>query len=87
MGKLRKFFDRLMKGQNDSDLSFEELCGLLLRLDFNVRIKGDHHIFSRNDVVEIINLQPNGAKAKPYQAKQVRNIIKKYQLKIQEDNE
>lgn len=33
-----------------------------------------------DDVEEIINLQPNGNKAKPYQVKQVRHIILKYQL-------
>jgi hypothetical protein len=31
-------------------------------------------------VEEIINLQPAGSKAKPYQVKQVRGIILKYQL-------
>ena len=35
---------------------------------------------SKDDVEEIINLQPAGNKAKPYQVKQVRNIILKYQL-------
>ena len=31
-------------------------------------------------VEEILNLQPKGAKAKPYQVKQVRNLILKYKL-------
>jgi len=31
-------------------------------------------------IVEILNLQPKGAKAKPYQVKQVRNVIIKYKL-------
>jgi hypothetical protein len=33
-----------------------------------------------NGVEEILNLQPKNAKAKPYQVKQVRNIILKYNL-------
>ena len=49
-------------------------------MGFVVRIKGDHFIYTRNDVDEIINIQPKGNKAKPYQVKQVRNIILKYQL-------
>ncbi len=30
--------------------------------------------------VEILNLQPKGAQAKPYQVKQVRNLILRYRL-------
>jgi hypothetical protein len=48
---------------------------------FSVRIKGDHHIFYKEGVEEIINLQPLGdGRAKPYQVRQVRGIIYKYKL-------
>jgi len=58
---------------------------LLLDLGFNERIKGSHHIFYRNDVIEIINLQPlPDGKAKSYQVKQVRNILVKYKLHKEE---
>jgi len=53
---------------------------LLKHLGFDERIKGDHHIFSRNGVEEILNLQPKGSKAKAYQVKQVRDVILRYQL-------
>jgi hypothetical protein len=49
---------------------------------FDERIRGDHHIFTMDEVEEILNLQPNNAKAKPYQVKQIRNIIFKYNLNI-----
>jgi hypothetical protein len=49
-------------------------------LGFNERIRGDHHIFSKAGVEEILNLQPVGPKSKPYQVKQVRMIIQKYRL-------
>lgn len=42
--------------------------------------KGSHHIYYREDIPEIVNIQPNGSKAKPYQVKQVRQIIVKYKL-------
>lgn len=45
-----------------------------------MRIKGSHHIFRMDGVEEKINLQKDGSKAKPYQVKQVRNIILKYRL-------
>ena len=54
------------------------LCHLLKSFGFNLRIKGDHHIFYKEEIPEIINLQPQGNKAKVYQVKQVRGLIKKY---------
>jgi hypothetical protein len=59
---------------------FEGLCGLLRSLNFSERIRSSHHIFSKEGVEEIINLQPIGSKAKAYQVKQVRGIILKYRL-------
>jgi len=59
-------------------LSF--LCQLLARLGFEERLRGSHHIFARDGMEEILNLQPKGGKAKPYQVKQVRNILVKYRI-------
>ena len=48
---------------------------------FRERIKGDHYIFSKPGIPEILNLQPlRDGKAKPYQVKQVRGIILRYKL-------
>lgn len=59
---------------------------LLLRdLGFDERIRGSHHIFMKEGVEEILNLQPKGSKAKPYQVKQVRRVILKYQLTGEEN--
>jgi hypothetical protein len=56
---------------------------LLRSLGFVERITGGHFIYSRADVVEIINIQPgNVGKAKPYQVKQIRGIITKYGLEL-----
>jgi len=41
--------------------------------------------FTRTGVSEILNLQPNGSKAKVYQVKQVRNLILKYKLITQDE--
>jgi hypothetical protein len=35
-------------------------------------------------VEEILNLQPRGGKGKPYQVKQVRDVILKYNLKLED---
>jgi hypothetical protein len=49
-------------------------------LGFEVRIKGDHFIYTKHEVAEIINIQPIGNKAKACPVKQVRNLILKYKL-------
>nr|WP_319422022.1 hypothetical protein [Pleurocapsa sp. FMAR1] len=50
------------------------------KLGFAERIKGDHYIFTENNIEEIINIQPKNSKAKSYQIKQIRNLIIKYRL-------
>jgi predicted RNA binding protein YcfA (HicA-like mRNA interferase family) len=75
-----KLLIQILKGTSDANIPFIGLCNLLNRLGFEERIRGDHHIFFRKDVDEIINLQPKGSKAKPYQVRQVRNLILKYKL-------
>ena len=59
----------------DKDILFSELCACLNHLGFEERIRGDHHIFTKEGIEEILNLQPKGAQAKPYQVKQGRNLI------------
>ena len=44
-------------------------------LGFSCRVKGDHFIYTKPNMIEIINIQPNGNKAKPYQVKQIRNLL------------
>jgi len=80
MGKMAKLLQRVLSGYSDASISFNSICTLLIRLGFVERIKGDHHIFTREDMDEIINIQPSGSKTKPYQVKQIRNILLKYKL-------
>lgn len=84
MGKNEKLFDQILLGRSDANIVFSRLCILLGRLGFKERIKGDHYIFTMETVEEILNVQPRGGKAKPYQVKQVRNLILKYDLRIGE---
>jgi hypothetical protein len=80
MSKHTKLLWRILQGTSDKNIPFAGLCQLLYHLGFEERIRGSHHIFSREGVEEILNLQPKGANAKPYQVKQVRNLILKYKL-------
>ena len=72
--------ERILLGFSDANISFEDMRRLLNDLGFSERRKGSHHIFARQGVEEIVNIQPLGYKAKPYQVKQVRNIVLKYKL-------
>lgn len=80
MTRRDKLLDRILRGTADANIPFAELCQLLRRLGFDERIRGDHHIFTKEGVEEILNLQPQGAQAKPYQVKQVRGVILRYRL-------
>ena len=80
MGKYNKLIQKIISRKNDQNITFSELCNLLSKLGFKQRIKGDHHIFYKDGIEEIINIQPKGNLAKPYQVKQIRNIILNYKL-------
>jgi hypothetical protein len=86
MAKRDKILDVVLRGTSDANISFSDLCGLLNRLGFVERIRGDHHVFTRDDVEEILNLQPKRAKAKPYQVKQVRAVLHRYRLAGDDDD-
>jgi len=85
MGKLEKIYQHILLKISDSNVSFETLRTLLISLGFQERIKGDHFIFTKNGIEEILNLQPKNGKGKPYQIKQVREIILKYNIRIGEE--
>jgi hypothetical protein len=77
----KKTLNKVLSGLADKNIRFQDLEKLLSDFGFSVRIKGDHHIYYREGIEEIINLQPlKDGKAKAYQVKQVRVIIFKYQL-------
>ena len=80
MGKYEKLLSKILKGTSDSNINFSQLCQLLIKLGFIQKVKGDHFIFTREGIEEIINIQPKGSQAKAYQVKQIRNLIVKYKL-------
>ncbi|MFN7961992.1 MAG: type II toxin-antitoxin system HicA family toxin [Thermoanaerobaculia bacterium] len=75
-----KLVDRILRGSSDANIPFDSLCSLLRDLGFAERIRGSHHVFSKQGVAEILNLQPVGRLAKAYQVRQVRNVILSYRL-------
>lgn len=82
MTRHAKLLARLLSGTADPAFRFDDLCALLRRLGFAERQRGgSHHVFTRDGVSEILNLQPRGGgEAKPYQVRQVRDVVLKYGL-------
>ncbi len=82
--KTRKLLQKLLSGSKNIRFS-EAVAGAEMfgfRLD---RIHGSHHIFVHPDLLELVNLQNVGGKAKPYQVKQLLQIIEKYHLQMEDE--
>lgn len=76
-----KTLDKVVSGLADRNIRFQNLRNLLRDFGFSERIKGDHYIFYKEGIEEIINLQPlKDGKAKAYQVRQVRTVFFKYKL-------
>jgi hypothetical protein len=86
MSKIERTLDRVLSGTSDANINFNDLRALLKHLGFDERIRGSHHIFIRDNVREILNLQPRGSQAKPYQVKQVRRILLAPRLVVEDES-
>jgi hypothetical protein len=75
-----KLLERVLRGTSDASIPFAGLRHLLQELGFEERIRGSHHIFTKSGIEEILNLQPQGSHAKPYQVRQVRHVILRYKI-------
>jgi hypothetical protein len=80
MSQHEQLLQKILQGRSDANIRFDELCRLLRHLGFAERIRGSHHIFRKQGVIEKINLQRDDGHAKPYQVRQVRRVILKYKL-------
>ncbi len=80
MGRHDKLLAQILGGRADANVGFDALRALLRHLGFEERIRGSHHVFRREGVEALINLQRAGDKAKVYQVRQVRAILIEYGL-------
>lgn len=80
MTKRNKLLWKILRGRSDANIRFEDLCNLLRSLGFEERTRGSHHLFIKPGVENPINLQRDGSKAKPYQVRQVRKVLLRYEL-------
>ena len=83
MTQREKLISRILSGTSDKNVDFNDLTKILESFNFSSRIKGGHHIYYKEGIEEIINIQPlSNNKAKPFQVKQIRLLILKYKLNI-----
>ena len=75
---------RILSGRSDANIRFDELRAFLLRLGFVERVRGSHHIFRKEGIRERLNLQRDGSRAKPYQVRQVRQIILRHPSEVED---
>jgi len=81
VNKADKFKAKLLAGEGFHNFSFNDLVTLLKSLGFvHDRTKGSHRWFKHPQIPEPVNIQPVQGKAKPYQLRQVRDIIKEHRL-------
>ncbi len=81
VGRRRKLYDKIVSGRSDANIPFEQTANMLKHLGFEERINGDHHVFTKGGVNALVNLQNVGSECKPYQVKQVRTVLTKYNLR------
>jgi predicted RNA binding protein YcfA (HicA-like mRNA interferase family) len=81
----RELLQRLARGQL-RNVRFSDLQRLLAALGFDLdRVRGSHHIYRHRVVRERVNLQPQGGQAKPYQLRQVMELVERYDLRLEDD--
>ena len=72
---MEKLLAKVLSGHADASIRFTELCTLLQRLGFTMRVHGSHHIFNRFGASGPINIQSASGLAKEYQVRQIRRIL------------
>ena len=72
MGRHERLLQTILRGRSDANIRFTDLRALMFHLGFSERIRGGHHLFNKDGIMEIVNLQSRHGQAKPYQVRQVR---------------
>ncbi|WP_446011274.1 type II toxin-antitoxin system HicA family toxin [Candidatus Electrothrix sp.] len=79
----RKLLRKILSGSKNIRFSEAVSCAEMFGFSLQ-RIRGSHHIFGHPDVSDLVNLQNVKGKAKPYQIKQLLDIIERYNLQLEE---
>ncbi len=78
---------RLAQGEL-ANVRFADAQRLAEALGFELdRVRGSHHIYRHPGIGERINLQARGGQAKPYQLRQLLDLVERHALRLKEDDE
>ena len=67
------------------NVQFSDMINLVEGFGFKLdRIHGSHHLFVHPDIPEILNFQPEGKQAKPYQIRQFLRLIEECDLNLED---
>lgn len=81
--KPQDLLDRAIRG-DIRNVRFGDLQNLVEALGFRMkRIRGSHHYYVHPTVDDVVNIQPVGRQAKPYQVRQVAELAERYSLKVE----
>ena len=82
--KRRKLLQKIIGGSKN--IRFAEMVDLVEGFGFKQsRTEGSHHIFTRPDIPELVNLQNVKGQANPYQMSQFLKLIEKHNLKLEDE--
>jgi predicted RNA binding protein YcfA (HicA-like mRNA interferase family) len=80
--KKQKLLQKILSGS--SNIRFAEVVACAKSFGFQLdRVDGSHHIFIHPFVPELLNLQDVKGKAKPYQIRQLLQLIETHNLKME----
>jgi predicted RNA binding protein YcfA (HicA-like mRNA interferase family) len=81
MPENRKVLEQIIEGRGT--IAFRDFEALLSALGFVLkRQRGSHKIYIHATIARPFPVQPDGRDAKPYQVRQLRDIIRKYRLTL-----
>ena len=82
--KKQKLIRKLLSGSKNIRFSEAVECAEIFGFRLE-RVNGSHHIYIHPDIPKLVNLQNVKGKAKPYQVKQLLQLIEQYNLQMEEN--
>ena len=80
----QKLLQKIIGGSKN--IRFTEMVYLVEGFGFKLsRTDGSHHIFTRTDIPELVNLQDVKGQAKPYQIRQFLKLVEKHNLRLEDE--
>ncbi|MDE6917369.1 MAG: type II toxin-antitoxin system HicA family toxin [Lachnospiraceae bacterium] len=81
MSQYEKIRSDILSGNCDKNISEMDMKFFLNKIGAShKRTTGSHMQYTIDNIPELINIQPKNGKIKPYQVKEIRNIVNKYRL-------